>query len=443
MKYQQRPTLIILTTVLSTLFFVGCSKSGSNPPPKNTTPSLAITSLSVNTGPYNTSVVITGTEFSSTIANDQVFFNGKPAVLTAATSTQLTATVPLGAGTGAVSVAVNNGTTVNGPTFTYQLSEVVSTFAGGGSGVGYTDGVGLNASFGGIIAMTIDASGTLFVVNGSVIRKITPKAVVTTYAGSGADGRSDGPSKVATFNNPAGLGVDGKGNVYVADGTNNNLIRKIGADSSVTTIAGGSPGFVNGNGTSALFRDPGGIVVDASGNLFITDTENGAIRKMTPSGDVTTFAGNGTQKSVDGAGTAASFYFPWGITIDASGNLYVVDNGSNKIRKVTNTGVVTTIAGSGVKGFANGKGNAAAFNLPNGICIDPSGNLYVCDTGNNQIRKITPDGTVSTFAGGVNPTYVGYQNGSFGMPDGIAIDASGNIYVSDSVFNVIRKISMQ
>jgi sugar lactone lactonase YvrE len=237
----------------------------------------------------------------------------------------------------------------------------------------------------------VDASGNVYVVeaNNNRIRKITPAGVVTTLAGSGGTGSTDGTGVGATFNRPFHLVRDSSGNLYISD-CNNNKIRKITLSGIVTTFVGsGSPGATNGTGAAATFNGPRGIVMDNSGNLFVADVLSYKIRKITPAGVVTTFAGSGTNASVDGTGTAASFNEPSGLAIDSSGNLYVGETGGHKIRKITPAGEVTTLAGAGTVGSADGTGAAAKFNGPYGLVVDADGNLIVADTENHKIRKVT------------------------------------------------------
>jgi sugar lactone lactonase YvrE len=239
--------------------------------------------------------------------------------------------------------------------------------------------------------------------------------------------------------------VDASGNIFVTD-LGGNTIREITPAGAVTTVAGtGGTGSLNGPAASATFSEPSGIAVDGSGNLFITDASNNKIREISSGGVVSTFAGSGAIGSADGTGTAASFYYPYGIAIDGSGNLYVADARNNKIRKITSAGIVTTFAGSGSPGAADGTGTAATLNYPTGIAIDTAGNLYVADNSNNEIRMITPSGVVTTIAGS---TKSGDTDGTgtaavFEYPYGIAIDKSGNIYVTDQGNDKVRKITRQ
>ena len=306
---------------------------------------------------------------------------------------------------------------------------VLSVFAGQSSiSGGYADGTGTAAQFNRPEGVSKDALGNFYIADSynNAIRKVSSSGVVTTLAGGGM-GSADGTGNYASFYFPRGVAVDtSTGNIYVAD-TYNHEIRKITPDGVVTTFAGSTTfGFADGTGTAARFNNPTGLAVDASGNIYVADQDNNCIRKITPAGVVTTFAGSTTSGSADGTGTAAQFNNPSDVTIDASGTLYVADKGNNRIRKITPAGVVTTLAGS-TQGFADGTGTTARFYSPTGIAVDDSGNIYVADYNNNRIRKITSSGVVSTV---VQCNY----------PTGVAIDVQGNIYVTDG-HNQIDKIA--
>jgi sugar lactone lactonase YvrE len=304
-------------------------------------------------------------------------------------------------------------------------------------------------------AIAVDSSGNVYVAisfSGSVfgdvpvenlIEKITPTGTVSTLAGAGPFGSANGTGTSASFNWPYGVAVDSSGNVYVGDALN-NLIREISPAGVVTTFAGsGSKGAANGTGVAASFNNPNGVAVDSSGNVYVADSFNSLIRKITSGGVVTTLAGSGSIGSTNGTGTAASFNAPTGVAVDSSGNVYVAEIGNNLIREISPAGVVTTLAGSGSQGAANGTGTAASFNRPFGVAVDASGNVYVADSLNNLIRKITPGGVVTTLAGSGSQ---GSDNGtgtaaSFNLPQGVAVDSSGNVYVADSLNNLVRKVT--
>jgi sugar lactone lactonase YvrE len=323
-------------------------------------------------------------------------------------------------------------------------AQTVSTFAGSGT-AGSTDATGTAASFSNPRAVAVDASGNVYVADfiNHKIRKITPAGVVSTFAGSGFTGSTDGTGTAASFRNPSGVAVDASGNVYVAD-YGNHKIRKITPSGVVSTFAGsGTQGSADATGTAASFNAPFGLAVDASGNIYVADTGNHKIRKITPAGVVSTLAGSGSYGSTDGTGTAAIFAFPNGVALDASGNVYVADTNNNKIRKITSAGVVSTFAGSGTQGSIDGTGTAASFDYPTGVAVDASGNVYVADTFNNKIRKITPAGVVSTLAGSgaQGSTDATGTAASFHYPAGVAVDAAGNVYVADYNNHKIRKIT--
>ena len=264
---------------------------------------------------------------------------------------------------------------------------------------------------------------------------------VSTFAGSGNEGYANGTGIGASFYNPSGLAVDDSGNVYVAD-KYNHRIRKITSTGVVTTFAGsGNAAYSDGVGIAASFSEPTGIAIDNSGNLFVTDRNNHRIRKITSAGVVTTVAGSGDGTFQNGTGTAASFNLPSRIAVDNSGNLFVSDRGNLRIRKITSTGVVTSIAGSGLYGFADGDASLARFTEPNGIAVDDSGNVFVADGGdfgNARIRKITPAGIISTIAGSQN-----WGNNSLSEPHGLCRDENGNLFVTDKFINIIRKITSE
>ncbi len=292
---------------------------------------------------------------------------------------------------------------------------VVTTFAGGvpASGasplLGSRDGTGTNALFNSPVGLATDYAGNLYVADSanSSIRQITSAAVVTTVAGSASAGAANGTGGAARFNNPYGTALDLAGNLYVAD-TENGTIRKITSAGVVTTLAGraGVGGWTDGAGNNALFNRPRGVATDAAGNIYVADSGNRTIRKVTPAGLVITLAGSTNAFScIDGTNAAAGFSTPWGIAIDNSGNIYVADQGCGKIRRLAPAGtnwIVTTIAGSGFSGTNDGPGLTAQFNSPTGIAVDTSSNLFVADFLNRTIRKVSPDGSnwiVTTIAG--------------------------------------------
>jgi streptogramin lyase len=319
---------------------------------------------------------------------------------------------------------------------------VVTTLAGLAGCTGTNDGTGSAARFYLPNGVAVDGAGNLYVADtgNHTIREVSPVGtnwVVTTLAGlPGSAGTNDGTGNGAQFNEPAAVAVDGAGNLYVAD-TGNHTIREVmpvGTNWVVTTLAGlaGSPGSANGTGNAARFYFPFGLTVATNGNVYVADSYNSAIRKVTPAGLVTTLA--------------SGFYYPYGVTVDTNGNIYVADSGNNTIRKVTSTGLVTTLAGlAGSSGTNNGTGSAARFYFPCGVVVDTAGNLYVADTGNNTIRKVTPAEVVTTLAG-LAGNSAGSTDGTgsaarFNGVGGVAVDTNGNVYVADDGNNIIRKVT--
>src|SRR5688572_6397774 len=333
------------------------------------------------------------------------------------------------------------------PAFAQSYSFTV--FAGTTPPIGSRDGNGSEARFHNPVAVAVDAAGNLFVADreNAVIRKITPAGVVSTFAGlAGSIGSNDGPGSAARFNVPAGVAVDATGNVYVTDEAA-HTVRKITPAGLVSTFAGlaNTAGSSDGAAGAARFLLPNGIAVDADGNVYVSDTGNSTVRKITAAGEVSTLAGSpGLSGDVNGTGANARFNTIAGIAVDGARNVYVVDRVSHVVRKITPAGAVTTLAGlAGNAGNANGSGTTARFNDPIGITADAAGNLHVADSVNEMIRHIAPDGAVTVFAGS---QLAGNANGTgptvrFFRPQGVARDASGNLYVADTFNHSIRKLS--
>ena len=290
-----------------------------------------------------------------------------------------------------------------------------------------------------IAGLSFDAAQNIYVANDTTIEEVTAGPAVSTLAGTASvHGSADGQGPAAEFGcvpfyyGANLIGTTGataiatlpSGTSYVADYCH-NTIRKVTSTGVVTTFAGaaGVIGAKDGTGQAALFFQPAGLVLDPSGNLFVADYYNALIRKITPGGVVTTVAGQTPHSGhADGSAAQATFCVPFGVVADAAGNLYVTDTFNYVIRKITPAGSVTTLAGiSGTPGFANGPGQSATFAYPQNIAIDTDGNLYVTDLLNQAVRKVTPAGVVSTFVGA----------GFFTQPEGVAVDAAGNVYITD------------
>jgi hypothetical protein len=353
-----------------------------------------------------------------------------------------------------------NGTLTVTPPAQIPVSEnYIFTTLAGSARIGSADGVGTDAQFSGPASVAGDTAGNVYVADrgNNTIRKITPAGVVTTLAGfAGQPGSADGTGSGARFSYPSGVAVDGATNIYVVD-MNNNTIRKITPAGVVTTIAGmaGVSGANDGTGTNARFYlnvpvgipyNIAGIAVDSATNLYVADTHNYTIRKITPAGVVTTLAGQpGIYGTNDGTGSAARFNFPAGLAVDSGGNVYVADSFSDTIRKITPAGAVTTLAGKPeVYGSGDGTGSSALFNSPCGVVIDSTGNICVADSGNQTIRDVTPAGVVTTLAGLAGSEGATDGTGStarFAIPLGVGRDGAGNIYVAEYENNTIRKIT--
>jgi hypothetical protein len=322
----------------------------------------------------------------------------------------------------------------------------VSTAAGLAGNPGSSDGTGNLAEYNDVEGVAVDGAGTVYVADkgGPTIRKITSGGVVTTLAGiAGVGGDQDGPGGI--LNTPVAIAVDKVGNVYLTE-SSSNTVRKITPAGVVTTLAG-SPfdphGSADGTGSAARFYGPQGVAVDGAGNIYVADSLNHTIRKVTSGGVVTTLAGAaGAFGSVDGTGSAARFHFPRGLAVDFAGNIYVADSLNHTIRKIAAGGVVSTFAGAaGLAGSIDAIGTAARFNNPCGVALDRAGNLYVADTVNHTIRKITPAGRVSTLGGlaGNNGSTDSIGNSArFYYPYGVASDQAGNVYVADTLNYTIR-----
>lgn len=409
-------------------------------------------------GPFGVAVDSSGNVFVADTANQTIrkitssgavtLFAGTAgsAGSTDGTGTAARFRTPMGLATdasGNVYVADNNNQTIRKIT----PSGVVTTVAGTPGTAETVDGNRSTARLNYPEHLVLDASGNIYVVEYAAVRKVTPAGDVTTLAGGSLAGRANGVGTAARFSSPYGITRDAAGNLFVVD-SDNHSIRRIAADTTVTTFAGGftENGSSDGTASTARFSNPNAGTFDAAGNQFIADFANHTIRKITPTGTVSTLAGTaGSSGTSNGTGAAARFSGPAGVAMGPGGVLYVADNGNHSIRKITSTGVVTTFAGSnGFAGSTNGTGSAARFNNPRGVAFDASGNLYVADYGNHIIRKITSTGIVTTIAGAAGTPGSTNANGAlarFNFPWGIAVDASGNVFVSDWGSHTIRKIT--
>ena len=335
---------------------------------------------------------------------------------------------------------------------TYTTPYTFTTLAGTALTNGRTDGTGPAAHFNFPFSVAVDGGGNVYVADSynNSIRLISSAGVVTTIAGdtAGTSGFADGLGNAARFNQPDGIAVDGGGTIYVAD-RGNNTIRMIqfnGTNWNVSTLAGthGTTGHADGQGAAASFNQPYGLAVDGGG-IYVADSGNSIIRQIGFGGYVTTLAGTaGVGGSTDATGPAAKFITPFGVATDGNGHVYVADTGNNTVRMISSGGVVTTLAGlAGSAAVTDGTGSAARFNAPYGIAADSNGNVFVADQNGQTIRVITSGGVVSTLAGSAG--LIGHADGTgqlatFNYPDGLAVDpnGSGNLYVADNANSTIR-----
>ena len=334
---------------------------------------------------------------------------------------------------------------------------VITTYAGNGTGAYAGDGgTATAAEINNPNGMCYDASGNLYVADegNARIRKITPAGVVSTYAGNGTTGFTGdgGAATAAELTGPTGVAFDASGNLYILDGGTSH-VRKVTPAGIISTVAGSGISGYTGDGGAAtaarIFCPNGGVAIDPSGNLYIADNSNNRIRKVSTSGIITTFAGNGTSgySGDGGAATAAELAGPRYILFDAAGNLYISDYGNNRIRKVTPSGIISTFAGNGTSGYTGdgGAATAAEINAPRGIYLDGGANFYISDFGNYRVRKINSSGIISTIAGNGTSGYAGDGGNATAAeladPEGIVTDASGTVYIADGTNNRIRKIN--
>ncbi len=332
---------------------------------------------------------------------------------------------------------------------------LITTVAGTGeSGYGGDGGAATAAQLYSPYGVAVDGSGALYIADNRNhrIRKVDAAGLITTAAGTGAYGYNgdDIAATAAHLNDPRGVAVDGSGALYIAD-WGNGRIRKVDAAGLITTAAGtGEHGYSGdgGQATAAQINSPYGMAVDDSGNLYIADLGNHRIRKVDPAGVISTVAGTG-ERGYSGDGdtaTAARLYQPFGVAVDGSGNLYIADTGNNRIRKVDPAGLISPIAGTGRRSYDGDGGPATAAQIasPSGVAADDSGNLYIADTANSRVRKVDAAGGISTVAGNGVWGYSGDGGPAIAAqitsPEGVAVDGSGNLYIADTWNNRIRKV---
>jgi sugar lactone lactonase YvrE len=336
-----------------------------------------------------------------------------------------------------------------------QADGTVTTFAGTAGSTGGTDGIGAAARFYGPTGLAIDGAGRLVVTEayGRRVRRIDlATAAVETLAGSGSTGDADGTGTAASFSSPVGVAVAANGDLAITE--EDGRVRRVTPAGVVTTIAGRwtGPGKVDAAGTNARFNTPQHLAQDAAGNVFVADMYNNMIRRVSLDGVVTSFSGTGSSGVKDGSATVAQFGALVGIAMDGTGNLFVADPSTHTIRRVAPNGTASTLAGTAyTPGNADGTGAAATFRAPTALVVGKDGNVYVADRSNHCVRRITQAGVTSAFAGTCGTGTYGNGNSAnddgmgtaarFSFPSGMAVDADGNLYVSEQGFHRIRKIT--
>lgn len=396
-------------------------------------------------GPYNTIDTLNGVGFDKLPSLDSITINGKMLKIISRTAEQIIVQIPSLAGTGNVNVWYG-GKLIQGPVFMYDSLFLVTTIAGT-STPAEINGKGLNAGFYYPVGIAADHSGNLYVADmgGSSIRKIDTAANVTTLAGPTdfQPGYADGTGNAARFSSPLGLCIDQNGNLYVGDQFNYR-VRKVSPAGAVTTFAGvlwnsnPNTGEVDGDGTVATFDTPTGVGCDNNGNVYVADVYNNKVRKINAASVVSSFAGGDYYHygQKDGQGASALFYTPNGIAVDPAGNVYVIDDGNHLIRKITPDGNVTTILGPSEPGIT---GPYDLFST-SAIATDKYGNLFFAVSGG--VFERTSDGNIIRFAvGGVGESDGPLPLAAFRFIRGIAVDDHGNVFITDN--NRIRKIAWQ
>ena len=341
------------------------------------------------------------------------------------------------------------------------IGEVMTTLAGNGFGYllgGYSGdgGPATAAQLNQPLGVAVDNSGNVYVADryNSRIRKIDASGIITTIAGGGTGGLGDGgPATNAGLSNPNGVAIDNAGNIYISDG-GHSRIRKVNTSGIISTVAGNGSGWYTGDGVAAIAASlfVGGIALDGAGNLYIVDQGNNRIRKVNSSGIISTIAGNGTSgySGDGGAATDAKLYQPSSVAIDASGNIFIADMANYRVRKVNTSGIISTYAGNGTYGFAGDGGAAASatLSIPMGVLCDGRGGLYIADGYNDRVRKIDASGIISTYAGSGSGFYSGLGDGRpatnahLFQTECLALDTMGNLYIGDGGNNRIRKVSI-
>ncbi|MGW1196601.1 NHL domain-containing protein [Streptomyces sp. NPDC002536] len=332
----------------------------------------------------------------------------------------------------------------------------ISTVAGTGTqNFGGDGGPATAAWLNSPIGVAVDSTGTLYICDygNHRVRRIATDGKISTVAGTGAAtfGGDGGPATAAHLNYPFGVAVDSVGTLYVCD-YGNHRVRKITADGKISTVAGTGAGTFGGDGgpaTAAHLNYPVGVAVDSAGTLYITEHGNHRVRKIATDGKISTVAGTGaaTFGGDGGPATAAPLFYPSGVAVDSAGTLYVIDHGNHRVRKIATDGKISTVAGTGAATFGGDSGPATAAPLyyPREVAVDSTGTLYITDTGNHRVRRITADGKISTVAGTGAATFGGdggpAASAQLNSPFGLAVDCVDTLYITDHVNHRVRKVA--
>ncbi len=415
-------------------------------------PSMACAELDIvpGTAPYTTSVGRPTTGAPPTTA--------PPTTTTSTTSTTVGSTTTTVAPTTTTSVPPTTTTTTTPPTTTPPTttppgptSGIITTIAGDGTTSLHGDGgPAVDAGMFWASEMAVGPDGSIYVSHflSHVVRRILPDGTIVNFAGTGTQGSAgDGGDAVdAQLNHPVGLAVDGDGNVYISDHYN-HTVRKVDTDGTITRIAGvvGEAGY-NGDGipaTSAKLNETEGLAIDNQGRLLLADFSNHRIRRIEHDGTISTIAGNGTAGNTSGPATSSGLYTPAQIAVHSDGTIYVVSGWGDQIRRIDTNGNLSTFAGSNVEGYADGTGTAAQFNGPDGLAIDGAGNLYVADSVNRRVRRITPAGVVTTVALNGDHHFTGdggpaLQAGGYVVE--VDIDQQGRLLLADNGHHRVRRV---
>jgi len=329
------------------------------------------------------------------------------------------------------------------------LPPTLSIFAGTGNGGTPTAGPATSSDLNLPCGVAVDSSGNVYIADlvNNLVEKVTPTGTLSIIAGTGNPGTpTEGPATSSDLQYPQGVAVDSSGNVYIAD-TSNNLVEKVTPSGTLSIIAGtgnrGAP--TEGPATSSDLWSTQGVAVDSSGNVYIADYGNSLIEKVTPGGTLSIIAGNGNfDPPTAGPATSSALYGPAGVAVDSSGNVYIADTGNNLVEKVTPGGTLSIIAGTGHYGTPTaGPATSSDLNSSIGVAVDSSGNVYIGDAGNNLVEKVTPTGTLSIIAGTGNPgtpTAGPATSSDLNYPGGVAVDSSGNVYIADGLNNLVEKV---